>query len=64
MVSVSIILIMGVIKYFVSHTRDEHGTRHIPQEHVYSISRLYTVSVTIKNAEVCTNATKKFRLEA
>ena len=38
---------MAVIKYFVSNARDEYGRSYIPQVHVYSISRLYTLSVTI-----------------
>ena len=33
---------MGV-QYFVFHVRDEHGTSHIPQVQVYSISILYTL---------------------
>ena len=38
---------MAVIKYFVSNARDEYGRSYIPQVHVYSISRQYTLSVTI-----------------
>ena len=56
MESVSIILIMGVIKYFVSHARDEYGTSHIPQLHV-------SLVVTFMNSEVCKNTSKEFCFE-
>ena len=62
-VSVSIILIMGVIKRIVSLAREEHGRSHVPQVREYSISRLCTLSVTIVNSEVCTYTSKHFRLK-
>ena len=52
--SVSIILIMAVIKYLVSHARDKYGRSHIPWVHVYSVPSVARHPTSARLAEIIT----------